>query len=91
MGKKLINNDRNMRLIRSKMAMLGFTNLAELGDYLYMSEPQLRGKLNGKIKARISDIEYIEQKLEIKFDWRYISKIDNKFCLFYTNNEEGGN
>ena len=83
MGKNIINDTYNMRLIRSKMAMLGITNLQELGDLLYMSEAQLRSKLNGKIKARISDLEYIEQKLEIKFDWNDIEILDKKYCYFY--------
>lgn len=87
MPKLAINNSKNMKMIRKRMVDLDLDSIEELAEYLYTSDTTLRGKLNGRTKMRITDVEYIEARLEIKFDWNEIKILDKRWCLFYERKE----
>ena len=80
---KRVNNTYNMKLIRKAMVDLDLSNLKELGDYLYISESALRMRLNGDSLMSKGDIEFMEHKLDIKFDWDSIYHIRGNYYRFF--------
>lgn len=86
--KNRINNSYNMKLIRKAMVDLDLDNLEQLGDFLYISETSLRDRLNGKRMVRKSDIEFMEQKLNIRFNWDDIRHVKGNYYLFYDREVE---
>ena len=73
--KSAINNNHNMKLIRKRMVDLDIYNIDELAIFLYTAPNTLRGKLNGRIKVRYTELVYIEKALNIGFVWNLIKKI----------------
>lgn len=80
---KRVNNSYNMKLIRKAMVDLDLNNLKELGEYLYVSETSLRLRLNGDTLINKADLEFMEHKLNIKFDWDSIKHIKGNYYRFF--------
>lgn len=78
-----VNNSYNMKLIRKAMIDLDLDNLKELGEYLYLSETALRCRINGRSAVRKSDLEFMEQKLNIKFDWNDFVNVKGNYYKFF--------
>lgn len=81
-----INNSYNMKLIRKAMIDLDLNNVTQLGKFLYMSESLLRAKFNGKALISRGDLEFMEYKLNIRFNWDEISHIKGHLYRFYDPN-----
>lgn len=86
--KNRINNSYNMKLIRKAMIDFDLDNLEELARFLYISETTLRARLNGKTIICKSDIEFMEYKLKIHFDWDEIHHIKGNYYRFYDREVE---
>ena len=80
---KRVNNTYNMKLIRKAMVDLDLNNIKELGDYLYISETALRLRLNGDSMVNKRDLEFMEHKLNIKFDWDSIHHVKGNYYRFF--------
>ena len=80
---KRVNNTYNMKLIRKAMVDLDLNNIKELGDYLYISETALRLRLNGDSMVNTRDLEFMEHKLNIKFDWDSIHHVKGNYYRFF--------
>ena len=78
-----INNSYNMKLIRKAMIDLDLNNLEQLAKYLYISEAALRSRINGDSTVGKSDLEFMEQKLNIKFNWDEIKHVKGNYYKFY--------
>lgn len=81
--KTRVNNNYNMKLIRKAMIDLDLDNLKELADLLYVSETGLRARLNGRTTMCKSDIEFMEYKLKIHFNWDEIWHVKGNYYRFY--------
>ena len=81
--KTRVNNSYNMKLIRKAMIDLDLDNLEELAKYLYMSESALRSRVNGRSTVRRSDIEFMEQRLNIKFNWDDFINVRGNYYKFF--------
>lgn len=78
-----LNNTYNMKLIRKAMVDLDLDNLKDLGNYLYISETALRSRLNGDSLVTKGDLEFMEFKLNIKFDWDSIHHVRGNYYRFF--------
>ena len=81
--KNRVNNSYNMKLIRKAMIDFDLDNLEQLARFLYVSETTLRARLNGKTDICKSDIEFMEYKLNIHFNWDDIRHIKGNYYRFY--------
>lgn len=81
--KNRVNNSDNMKLIRKAMIDFDLDNLEQLADFLYISETALRARVNGKSLVCKSDLEFMEHKLNISFDWNDITHVRGNYYRFY--------
>lgn len=80
-----VNNTYNMKLIRKAMVDLDLDSVKELGDFLYISETALRCRLNGRSLVSKGDLEFMEHKLNIKFNWEDIHHVRGNYYRFFEN------
>lgn len=83
-----INNSYNMKLIRKAMIDFDLDNLEQLGNFLYISETALRARINGKSLVCKGDIEFMEYKLGIHFNWDDIRHVRGNYYRFYDEEVE---
>lgn len=82
-----INNSYNMKLIRKVMIDLDLNNMCDLAKYLFMSESSIRMRLNGECAVRKSDIVFMEQRLNVQFDWNEFTEVRKNYYLFFNRNK----
>lgn len=82
-----INNGYNMKLIRKAMIDLDLNSMWDLAKHLFMSETSIRLRLNGGCAVRKSDIVFMEQRLNVQFDWNEFTEVRKNYYLFFNRNK----